>query len=220
MHAVVKALMAGAIAVSFSNALHAQDAPTPAELAKTQAMMKIATGVITLGRADKDPLMLVVGARILRSMGAGLAGRPPPRRSAAAELVEGGDGRDIGDAVDQRRAEVALEGTHHRRRLLVENRFRAKAIAVCAESLLEVCHCLPPSPGWSAGPATTTSGMTQWPMPAAASSPHGNSSPGSSLRAGATSECASTRCGGIAWRVRMSRQSATTAATCAGGKPR
>jgi hypothetical protein len=71
MHAAIKALVAGALVVSFSGVLHADEptAPKPADLAKTQAKMKLATGIITLGRADKDPLMLVVGARILRSMG-------------------------------------------------------------------------------------------------------------------------------------------------------
>ena len=47
---------------------------------------------------------------------------------------------------------------------------------------------------------------------------HGNSSPGSSLRSGAMSECATMRFCGIGQRERMPWQSSITAAICASGK--
>ncbi|MCP4386128.1 MAG: hypothetical protein GY798_32765 [Hyphomicrobiales bacterium] len=62
-------LVAGAaLVLSVSGAVLAQD-PTPAELAETQVKVKIASGVIALGRAEKDPMMLVVGAKILSGLG-------------------------------------------------------------------------------------------------------------------------------------------------------
>ena len=45
-------------------------------------------------------------------------------------------------------------------------------------------------PSLSASPRTIGAGCTQWPTPELASECHGNFSPGSFLRAGATSECA------------------------------
>lgn len=64
-------LAAGAAMVlSMSAAALAQDM-TPAQLAETQAKVKVASGVIGLGRADKDPMMLVVGAKILSGLSAG-----------------------------------------------------------------------------------------------------------------------------------------------------
>jgi len=47
---------------------------------------------------------------------------------------------------------------------------------------------------------------------------HGNFSPGSTLRCGATSECANTRSARRRWRATISRHSAITAATWASGK--
>ena len=61
-------------------------------------------------------------------------------------------------------------------------------------------------------------GFTQWPTPESQSVRHGNFSPGSCLRDGATSECASTRTGGILCRVWMPRHSAVTAAIWRFGK--
>src|SRR4051812_49761675 len=55
-------------------------------------------------------------------------------------------------------------------------------------------------------------GLTHKPMPEPASTFHGNFSPGSRLRAGATSEWASTRCGGAPWGGEMLRDNARTAA--------
>ena len=45
-------------------------------------------------------------------------------------------------------------------------------------------------PSFSVSPRTIGAGCTQWPTPELASECHGNFSPGSFLRAGATSECA------------------------------
>ena len=52
---------------------YAQDArqPTGSELAATLAKVRIASGVIAVGRADKDPMMLVVGAKLLSGLGPG-----------------------------------------------------------------------------------------------------------------------------------------------------
>lgn len=73
---------AGAVmAFSMSGAALAQD-PTPAELAQAQAKVRTATGVIAIGRADKDPMMLVVGAKLLSDLGPGA----------------GADGKQAGDA--------------------------------------------------------------------------------------------------------------------------
>lgn len=69
----VLSLVAGAFAlVSLGGAGLAQDGSqlTAADAAKTRAMLQVATGVITLGRTDKDPMMLIVGARILSGLGA------------------------------------------------------------------------------------------------------------------------------------------------------
>ncbi|MEX0954592.1 MAG: hypothetical protein WDZ83_05200 [Rhizobiaceae bacterium] len=68
----VLSLVAGAWAlVSIAGASLAQDGSklTAGQAAETQARLKLATGVIALGRADKDPMMLVVGARILAEIG-------------------------------------------------------------------------------------------------------------------------------------------------------
>ena len=54
--------------------------------------------------------------------------------------------------------------------------------------------------------------------PAAASRSHGKSSPGSRLRAGAMSECAITRSGGICQRPMTSAKSRSSAAICRSGK--
>ncbi|MBO6717980.1 MAG: hypothetical protein JJ913_08495 [Rhizobiaceae bacterium] len=65
-------LFAGAFAlVSLAGAGHAQDGSnlTAAQAAETRAKLEIATGVITLGRSNKDPMMLVVGAKILSEIG-------------------------------------------------------------------------------------------------------------------------------------------------------
>lgn len=68
----VLSLVAGAFAlVSLSGAGIAQDGSqlSAADAAKTRAMLQVATGVITLGRTNKDPMMMVVGAKILSELG-------------------------------------------------------------------------------------------------------------------------------------------------------
>lgn len=65
-------IVAGAFALlSFAGASLAQDGSglTAAQAAEAQARLKLASGVIALGRADKDPMMMVVGAKILSKMG-------------------------------------------------------------------------------------------------------------------------------------------------------
>lgn len=69
----VLSLLAGALAlISLAGPGLAQDgsALTAAQAAETQTRLKLATGVIALGRADKDPMMLIVGAGILSDLGA------------------------------------------------------------------------------------------------------------------------------------------------------
>lgn len=68
----VLSLVAGAFAlVSLTGAGLAQDGSklTAERAAETQAKLKLGTGVIALGRTGKDPMMLVVGARILSEIG-------------------------------------------------------------------------------------------------------------------------------------------------------
>ena len=65
-------LVAGDMAlVSLTGAGLAQDGSglTARQAAETRSRLMLATGVISLGRADKDPMMLVVGAKILAKLG-------------------------------------------------------------------------------------------------------------------------------------------------------
>ena len=120
--------------------------------------------------------------------------------------------RRVGAAVDARRAEVTLKGLHD----LLEPRAvgggHLDAIAVRRERPLQRRDRLALVAGAQAQIARAAPAATQSPMPARASRAQSNFSPGSRFRPGATSECASTRSGGMAWRLRMSRQSASTAA--------
>ncbi len=68
----VSLLTAGALALfSLTSAGLAQDGSglTAQQAAETRSRLQLATGVIALGRADKDPMMLLVGARILGKLG-------------------------------------------------------------------------------------------------------------------------------------------------------
>lgn len=68
----VFSLVAGAFAlVSLTGLGFAQDGSglTAQKAAETRSRLQLATGVIALGRADKDPMMLVVGAKILSGLG-------------------------------------------------------------------------------------------------------------------------------------------------------
>jgi hypothetical protein len=71
MNGKLLSLAAGAVAfLSMVGAGYAQDAKlTSAQLAEQQSKVKIASGVIALGRAEKDPMMLLVGAKILADLG-------------------------------------------------------------------------------------------------------------------------------------------------------
>ncbi len=69
-------LTTGAVALlCLAGAGFAQDAkqPSGAELAQQQAKVKAATSVIAIGRAEKDPMMLLVGARLLAGLGSAVA---------------------------------------------------------------------------------------------------------------------------------------------------
>lgn len=63
-------MTAGALAAfCLSGAAMAQDA-SPAQLAEQQAKVKIANGLIALGRSNEDPDMLYVAAKLLSGLGA------------------------------------------------------------------------------------------------------------------------------------------------------
>ena len=65
-------LVVGAFAlVSISGAGLAQDGSqlSAADAAKTRTMLQVASGVISLGRSNKDAMMLLVGAKILSELG-------------------------------------------------------------------------------------------------------------------------------------------------------
>ncbi len=70
MNRRVLSLATGAVALfCLTGAGFAQDAkPMTAQQVEK---VKIASGVIAVGRADKDPMMLIVGAKLLASVGAG-----------------------------------------------------------------------------------------------------------------------------------------------------
>src|SRR5262249_48888479 len=137
------------------------------------------------------------------------------------EVFQRRGGRDIDDAVDPLRAEMALERRHDVARGAVEIAAGGGGLAVFCQPGLHLFHggggFVPR--GEKGGPAGWMgAGWPHRPMREAASVFQGNFSRGSRLRAGATSEWASTRSAGIRWRVKMLRQSAVTAATCRFGK--
>ncbi|MEQ9691910.1 MAG: hypothetical protein RLO48_19515, partial [Bauldia litoralis] len=64
----VISLAAGAVAfVALAGTSYAEDAKqlTAQQAAEIQTKVRVGIGVVALGRADKDPMMLVVGAKIL-----------------------------------------------------------------------------------------------------------------------------------------------------------
>ena len=104
-----------------------------------------------------------------------------------------------------------------RSRPSIRGRIRIALSIACSARIEE-----PPSPSAKRGPPRIGAEPTQWPTPLFASRSQGKCSPGSRLRRGATSECASTRSFTIEWRSQISWQSAITAAICAsakGGQP-
>jgi len=85
MNRQVLSLLAGAFAVvALASGASAEDAK-PMTGAQ-QSKLKVASGVIAIGRADKDPMMLVVGAKILSGLGAGGSGTAPENASNALEV--------------------------------------------------------------------------------------------------------------------------------------
>ena len=64
----VISLAAGAVAfIALAGSSYADDAKqlTAQQAAEIQTKVRVGIGVVALGRADKDPMMLVVGAKIL-----------------------------------------------------------------------------------------------------------------------------------------------------------
>ncbi len=72
MRIVTAALTAVAFAFLSLTVVQAEDQkkPTGAQLADAHAKVEIANGLITLGRANKDPMMLLVAARLLTDLDA------------------------------------------------------------------------------------------------------------------------------------------------------
>lgn len=104
-------MTAGALAAfCLSGAAMAQDAgqPSAAELAQQQAKVKTATSLIAIGRADKDPMMLLVGAKLLAGIEAPVANPAAAGTSKAFDvsviLAEAkglsGDDQYLLDAID------------------------------------------------------------------------------------------------------------------------
>ncbi|MCB1494508.1 MAG: hypothetical protein KDK07_24020 [Bauldia sp.] len=70
---ILTSLAAGAVALAcLTGAGYAQDAmqPTAQQAAELQTKVKVGTGIVALGRAEKNPMMMLVGAEILASLGA------------------------------------------------------------------------------------------------------------------------------------------------------
>ena len=86
--------------VSFTALAQAQDAKTPlspAQLAEARGKIKIASGLITLGRAEKDPMMLAVALKMLGGLEAPVddpASGKPYDLGALAEEAKGMAGDD------------------------------------------------------------------------------------------------------------------------------
>jgi hypothetical protein len=62
-----------------------QTYPSAAEVADMQGKVKVASGLIALGRAEQDPMMLLVAARILTGVDAQVSD-PGPNASGALDV--------------------------------------------------------------------------------------------------------------------------------------
>ena len=71
------------VAISVSG--FAQDFSS-SELAEMQAKVKIASGLVSLGRAEQDPMMLLVGARILADLNMPVAQPRPDNASTVYDV--------------------------------------------------------------------------------------------------------------------------------------
>jgi hypothetical protein len=82
-------LVAGAVAfLSMAGAGYTQDQtyPSVTELADMQAKVKVASGLIALGRTEQDPMMLLVAAKILSDVDAQVRD-PGPDASGALDVA-------------------------------------------------------------------------------------------------------------------------------------
>jgi len=98
MGILVAALTAGAFALLSLTAVQAQDQkkPTGAQLADAHAKVEIAAGLVALGRANEDPMMLLVAARLLADLDAGVV----DPASAAGDRTT----YDVADILDEARS--------------------------------------------------------------------------------------------------------------------
>ena len=84
----VVSLIAGAFALlATAGAGYSQDQtyPSGAEMADMQGKVRVASGLIALGRSEQDPMMLLVAARILSGVDAQVRD-PGPNASAALDV--------------------------------------------------------------------------------------------------------------------------------------
>lgn len=84
----VLSLIAGAVALLATGGVgYAQDQtyPSVAEMADMQGKVKIASGLVALGRAEQDPMMLFVAAKILSGIDAQVSD-PGPDASAVLDV--------------------------------------------------------------------------------------------------------------------------------------
>jgi hypothetical protein len=82
-------LIAGAIALMVTSAVgHAQDQsyPSAEEMADMQGKVRLASGLIALGRSEQDPTMLLVAAKILSGVDAEVRD-PGPNASARFDVA-------------------------------------------------------------------------------------------------------------------------------------
>ena len=87
MKGTVLSMVAGAVAlVSLTGTGMAQDATAPT--ASEQAKMKVAIGLVALGRMEQDPMMLIVGAKLLSGLEASGEGKEPDNASKAFDVSQ------------------------------------------------------------------------------------------------------------------------------------
>ena len=124
---------------------------------------------------------------------------------------------------------MALEGGEHRPGLVVEPAVTRHGVAEARQLRLDLgdprrrirrARRVGPEAGRGSTGAAGSMFRGQRPMPAVARARQSNSSPGSRLRAGATSEWPSTRPGGIGWRARIAFARALRAVIWAAGNGR
>ncbi|SPZ36178.1 Uncharacterised protein [Agrobacterium tumefaciens] len=135
-------------------------------------------------------------------------------RQAGDQPVQRVNGGEIGDAIHQSRAEMPLESSHGAFGFFAISACYFNAITINGQHRLQRFDRLAMVPALKKRPPRIGAGSTQWPTPCCDRMSHGNFSPGSTLRIGATSECANTLSGAIFQRWPQSRHNSMTASIC------